>query len=80
VTPMVLLFALMTAAWTFAFVVNLTLPHAQEVPPWYGWGLIALAAAGVVIDLILELYYTRRGRPTRHMPPGPSTEPDQFML
>ena len=80
VTITVLLFALITAAWTFAFVVNVTLPHAVEVPPWWSWGLIALTAAGAVIARILDVGNTWRTRHTRHTPPGPSPEPAQFML
>lgn len=72
VTITVLMFALITTALTFAFVVNVTLPHAAEVPPWYGWGLIALAAAGDT-DLASTGDHQPRGvdhpRPGRTRPP-----------
>ena len=80
VTPIVLVFLFPTAASAFLFVVLWTSPHADVISPLLGGGVIALAAAAIIASLILELRSARRGRPTRHTPPGPSTEPDQFML
>ena len=79
VSPIVVVFLLPTAAFACLFVVQWTSPHVDVISPLFGGDVIALAAVAIIASLIHELRSARRGRPTRHTPPGPSTEPDQFM-